>query len=49
MAKILVSDEKTLQVGDPLAVYVKKKEDVSKFADFTLGDEKSQPKSSPKK
>lgn len=47
LAKILADDNKSYQVGDTLAVSVKKKEDVSKFSDFTF-DSLSGPKTESK-
>lgn len=37
MAKIINEGTSSLPVGEPVAVFAKKKEDVDKFKDFTVG------------
>ena len=42
LAKIINEGTSALPVGEPVAVFTKKKEDVDKFKDFTLGSASSQ-------
>lgn len=43
LAKIINKGTEPLPVGNPVAVFTKKKEDVEKFKDFTLEKEGSAP------